>query len=670
MDERITIITKRGQVDLSKGQINLIHSDFATGKTKLLEQEIAATALRSFELADSLQQTNSYDPTLFPSSALRLPPVFLLSRRGKIASASVLTFFDLAAELVRALSSRLRFNCSSCGLESDYYSDSACVHSAIVSTFDSMLICINAVVAHDRLNDALAQGFSRILVNSELVEIDSDQLKLLDQATLEVCIDRIRVAPDNQARLQQTLETALDLGLGRAVVRPLNALEHGFFIGHEVACRKCGLLGSILDSLSDRKGNTSSGWSVGAISLESLIGTALDKLGVSEILQNTALSSVIEILVRVGLSHLALNSSVRSLGPEERQRLRLAQLLNAPPNSSLILLPDLFNNSPEQNDRELFEALKSLLKFENTIVVSGSDDRLIKIDLAMTSIELEQRATMSDQNEPSPQCANLSVVGCDNLGLANQLFNKLRNHSSKLSSTTKVEVISDSAPESNRRVADLLGCSEQLAIFFAALEDARVEGFSARTFQQQGRDARFQCKACGGHGFFKQATLPIGQYIPRRCDYCNGSGVEVKANTVFFKGLSFGEILSLPLQILINDFSTVFRRSRVLMTVCALGLGKLEAHQPMWCLRPSERTAVILASALARNSDYARKWICSDVSSHLAKDSLSRAFIALRSILPSRDHLFIIANDARLDSLIDSVKTACSLDQLSATIMS
>ncbi|OVZ59331.1 excinuclease ABC subunit A [Pigmentiphaga sp. NML080357] len=97
----------------------------------------------------------------------------------------------------------------------------------------------------DELANLQAQGFVRVRVDGEVLDIDSvPPLKKNEKHSIDVVIDRLRVRPDAQQRLAESFETAIGLAEGRAIVLELDGDADGH--GHEhlfssrYACPVCG----------------------------------------------------------------------------------------------------------------------------------------------------------------------------------------------------------------------------------------------------------------------------------------------------------------------------------------------------------------------------------------------------------------------------------------------
>ncbi|MFC8685168.1 excinuclease ABC subunit UvrA [Brevibacillus porteri] len=89
------------------------------------------------------------------------------------------------------------------------------------------------------LEDIRKQGFVRVRVNGEIIDLSEDiKLEKNKKHNIEVVVDRIVVKPDVQARLADSLETALRLADGKVIVDVMEQEELLFSEKH--ACAICG----------------------------------------------------------------------------------------------------------------------------------------------------------------------------------------------------------------------------------------------------------------------------------------------------------------------------------------------------------------------------------------------------------------------------------------------
>jgi excinuclease ABC subunit A len=84
-----------------------------------------------------------------------------------------------------------------------------------------------------------AQGFVRVRVNGEMVDLDSmPELNKNEKHDIDVVIDRLRIKPESKQRLAESFETALTLAQGRVVALDMDTNEEHLF-SSRYACPVC-----------------------------------------------------------------------------------------------------------------------------------------------------------------------------------------------------------------------------------------------------------------------------------------------------------------------------------------------------------------------------------------------------------------------------------------------
>ncbi|MFT3736101.1 MAG: excinuclease ABC subunit UvrA [Rhodocyclaceae bacterium] len=95
--------------------------------------------------------------------------------------------------------------------------------------------------SHEELITELrAQGFVRLRINGEIVEIDAvPALAKTSKHSIDVVVDRLRVRPDSRQRLAESFETALSHADGRAIALEMESGKEHLFSA-KYACPHCG----------------------------------------------------------------------------------------------------------------------------------------------------------------------------------------------------------------------------------------------------------------------------------------------------------------------------------------------------------------------------------------------------------------------------------------------
>ena len=110
---------------------------------------------------------------------------------------------------------------------------------------DTKVAILSPVVADrkgefvDLINDLRAQGFVRLRVDGKMVEIDAvPPLKKTFKHSIDVVVDRVKVAPDLKQRLAESFETALRHANGKAIALEIDSTKEHVF-SSKFACPVC-----------------------------------------------------------------------------------------------------------------------------------------------------------------------------------------------------------------------------------------------------------------------------------------------------------------------------------------------------------------------------------------------------------------------------------------------
>jgi excinuclease ABC subunit A len=157
-------------------------------------------------------------------------------------------------DYLRLLFARIgRPHCPSCGREVGRQTPQQIVDHVLALGEDTRLLVLGPIVRgrkgeyHALLDDVVRQGFSRVRVDGEVHELadrSTIDLARYEQHTIEVVVDRLVVRDGIRQRLTESVETALRLGSGSAIVEVLDesgAPTAELVFSEQLSCAHCGI---------------------------------------------------------------------------------------------------------------------------------------------------------------------------------------------------------------------------------------------------------------------------------------------------------------------------------------------------------------------------------------------------------------------------------------------
>jgi excinuclease ABC subunit A len=131
--------------------------------------------------------------------------------------------------------------CTNCGTLVRKDTVSSVVQSALAYPENTKFYVIFSLkVTEQKILLLHEQGFNRILLNGEIVELSDEAVmkKIFKKKEIEVLVDRLTVTQDNKTRLADSVETAFRHGEGKMAIRLLDDKDLKF--SNKFECNTCG----------------------------------------------------------------------------------------------------------------------------------------------------------------------------------------------------------------------------------------------------------------------------------------------------------------------------------------------------------------------------------------------------------------------------------------------
>jgi excinuclease ABC subunit A len=183
----------------------------------------------------------------------------------------------------------------------------------------------------------------------------------------------------------------------------------------------------------------------------------------------------------------------------------------------------------------------------------------------------------------------------------------------------------------------------------AMTPEARVRGYQPGRFSFNVPGGR--CEACKGDGQIK-IEMHFLPDIYVTCEVCGGKRYDRETLMVRYKGLNIAEILDLPVEQAHEIFRNVPAVSRVLETLCEVGLGYIRLGQPATTLSGGEAQRVKLARELCKRSTGRTLYLLDEPTTGLHFDDVGKLLKLLHRLVDLGNTVVVIEHN------LDVIKTA------------
>ncbi len=184
---------------------------------------------------------------------------------------------------------------------------------------------------------------------------------------------------------------------------------------------------------------------------------------------------------------------------------------------------------------------------------------------------------------------------------------------------------------------------------FAELPDAKLRGYKAGRFSFNVRGGR--CEACNGDGS-KKIEMHFLPDVYVTCEVCKGKRFNRETLQVRYKGHSIADVLNLTIKEALELFDTIPRITRILNTLCRVGLDYVPLGQPAPTLSGGEAQRVKLAKELARRDTGKTLYILDEPTTGLHFEDIKKLLHVLDELVERGNTVIVIEHN------LDVIKSA------------
>jgi len=209
------------------------------------------------------------------------------------------------------------------------------------------------------------------------------------------------------------------------------------------------------------------------------------------------------------------------------------------------------------------------------------------------------------------------------------------------------------ARSSRSNPATYSGAFDRIRTLFAETEDARAAGFGKGRFSFNKEGGR--CTTCEGSGVETLGLMSLPEIV-QRCSACEGRRFDEATLAIRYAGRSIREVLELTVEQALSLFQEDKLLTRILESMCAVGLGYLQLGQGAPTLSGGEAQRLKLAKELAR-TDAGTVLVLDEPTTGLHPRDIEVLDRAFQALLEKGVTLIAVEHDpallARADWIVD-----------------
>lgn len=202
-------------------------------------------------------------------------------------------------------------------------------------------------------------------------------------------------------------------------------------------------------------------------------------------------------------------------------------------------------------------------------------------------------------------------------------------------------------PRSNP--ATYTGVFEDIRRLFAALNESKEKGYRENKFSFNSKEG--QCEACSGEGR-RCIEMHFMPDVWVECTVCHGKRYNTEALEVKYNGKTIADVLDMNVEEAFAFFQGTKKISKVLQTLCDVGLGYIKLGQSALTLSGGEAQRIKLAKELSREDTGRTIYLLDEPTTGLHYADVQNLLILLRRMTQAGNTVLLIEHN------IDVIKHA------------
>ncbi len=202
-------------------------------------------------------------------------------------------------------------------------------------------------------------------------------------------------------------------------------------------------------------------------------------------------------------------------------------------------------------------------------------------------------------------------------------------------------------PHSNP--ATYTGLFDEIRDIYASTNESQIRGYKTGRFSFNVKGGR--CEECEGNGV-KKIEMHFLPDVYITCTECKGSRYNAETLSVLYKSKNISEVLQMSIEEGVEFFKNHTKISRVLQTLCSVGLGYMKLGQPATTLSGGEAQRLKLSRELSKRTKGHCLYVLDEPTTGLHFQDIKILLSALSQLVDQGHTLLIIEHN------LDVIKTA------------